>query len=129
MRCKWMHRYACVTLYLLSIFSFATSQTLDTSVLTGQYNNFRTAANMTEPVLTPSNVNVNTFGKLYSFPVDGTVFAQPLYVPNLKIGASRVNVLFVATMHNSIYAFNADDASQPPLWKVTLGDSVPSQPT
>ncbi len=79
------------------------------SILEHHFNQFRTGANTNETVLTGSNiVNSGSFGKLYSYAVDGYVFAQPLYVPNLTIGGTTHNVLFVATMEDSVYAFDAD---------------------
>ena len=57
-----------------------------------------------------------TFGKLSSYSVDGSVYAQPLYVPGLTIGGTPRNVLFVATMNDKVYAFDADSTSSPPLW-------------
>src|SRR5579864_5039401 len=90
-----------------------------TDVLTANYDNNRTNANLHEWLLNTSNVNPMQFGKLYSLPVDGQVYAQPLFVHALDIpGTGTVNVLYVATMHNSVYAFNADAAGGPPLWQV-----------
>ena len=98
------------------------------NVLTANYGNERTNANLQETALTSSNVTPNTFGKLGSFPVDGQVYAQPLYVSGLSVpGSGTHNVLFLATMHNSVYAYDADSAgTQPPLWQVTFGPSVPT---
>ena len=87
------------------------------SVLTQKYNNARTGANLSETVLNTSNVNINNFGMLFSRPVDGQIYAQPLYMPNLNIGGKVRNVVFVATMHDSVYAFDADDPNaNTPLW-------------
>ena len=80
-----------------------------------RYDLNRTAANLQETVLNTSNVNPATFGKLWSYPVDGVIFAQPLYVQNLTINGSKHNVLFIATMNDVVYAFDADK-SGPPLW-------------
>lgn len=91
-----------------------------TPVLTWHYDNFRSGANIKEVVLTPTNVNFNTFGKLSTKPVDGFVVAQPLYVPNVTIGGQVHNVVFVATMHNSVYAFDADDTNNLPLWHTSI---------
>src|SRR4051812_23806396 len=72
------------------------------SVLTYHNDNFRTGLNGSEAILSPANVNSNTFAKLFTYRVDGYVFAQPLYVPGLLIpGAGVHNVLYVATEHNS----------------------------
>jgi hypothetical protein len=80
----------------------------------------RTGQNLNEAVLTTANVNSTTFGRLRSLPVDGKVDAQPLYLAQLAIGGATRNVLYVATEHGSIYAFDADAGTQ--LWQVsTLG--------
>ena len=90
-------------------------------VLTAQYDNFRTGADLHETVLKPSNVNSRDFGKLFSRTVDGDVFAQPLYVPSLAIpGAGKRNVVFVATEHDSVYAFDANGTRDVPLWKTSF---------
>ena len=95
------------------------------SVLTAQYDNSRSAANLNETVLNTSNVNVNQFGMLYTRSVDGLLYAQPLYVPNVAIpGLAVHNIVYVATLHNSVYAFDADNPSEAaPLWQVNLGAS------
>jgi hypothetical protein len=99
----------------------------------------RDGANTQEYALTPKNVNSASFGKLFSCPVDGAVYAQPLWVANLTIGGSRHNVVLVATMHDSVYAFDADASPCVQLWGVSLIDiahganagelSVASSPT
>lgn len=92
-------------------------------VLTAQYDNFRTGANLHEKVLTPSNVNTRDFGKLFSRTVDGDIFAQPLYVPSLAIpGAGKRNVVFAATEHDSVYAFDLSGTRDVPLWKTSFID-------
>jgi hypothetical protein len=97
------------------------------SVLTQHYDNARTGQNLQETLLTTANVNVTQFGKLFSRMVDGNVLAQPLYVPNLNVGGATHNVIFVATEHNSVYAFDADDPNaSAALWQVNLGPSMPS---
>jgi len=79
--------------------------------------------NPNETLLNPANVNPTAFGKLFSYPVDGHVYAQPLYVPNVDIpGQGRHNVVFVATEHNSVYAFDADNSGAGPLWAVSFID-------
>jgi hypothetical protein len=85
-------------------------------VVTNRYDGARSGANLQETTLTPSNVNVNQFGKLYSYPVDGAVYAQPLFVAGLTINGAVYNVLYVATMNDKVYAFDADSPSSSPLW-------------
>jgi hypothetical protein len=93
-------------------------------IATTQYDNVRTGANLLETVLTPQNVNVAQFGRIASLPVDGDVYAQPLYIPQLDIPGKGVhNVIFIATEHDSVYAFDADAASIEPLWQVSFLDA------
>ena len=81
----------------------------------------RTGVYDSETYLTPENVNATLFGNLFSYNVDGTVAAQPLYVPNLTIsGMGTVDVLYVVTQHDGIYAFNANSSSTQPIWYVSL---------
>ena len=98
------------------------------SVLTYHNDGARTGQNLNETVLTPANVNSNTFAKLFSYNVDGYVYAQPLYVAGMEIpGRGTHNVLFIATEHNTLYAFDADSnlwATNGLLWKVNFGVSA-----
>ena len=94
-------------------------------VTTSQYNNARTAATLNEKILTPQNVNSQQFGKLGAFKVDGPVYAQPLYVPSVPTsGKGTHDVLFVATEHDSVYAFDANRPGDPPIWKVSFLDKA-----
>jgi hypothetical protein len=107
---------------------FAARAQAQVDVTTVGYGNLRTNANLQETQLRPENVNPVQFGKLFSFQVDGQVYAQPLYVSQLQLApdVSR-NVLFVATMHNSVFAFDADSPSNKGLiWQTNLGPSVPA---
>jgi hypothetical protein len=98
-----------------------------TNVLTQHNDSFRTGANLSEFVLTTSNVNPGQFGKLYSRRLDGQIYAQPLYVHDLTISNKTRNVVYTCTEHNSVYAFDADDAAASnALWHVNLGPPVPS---
>lgn len=95
------------------------------SVTTSQNDNSRTGANLSESTLTTSNVNVSQFGKLSSLTVDGYLYAQPLYVPNVTIAGTAHNVVFVATMNDTVYAFDADNLNATsPLWQTSLGTAV-----
>ena len=115
---KWI-----LHLSLFAVFLGAANAQVD--VLTANYDNNRTNANLNEAALNTIDVNSTQFGKLYSIPVDGQVYAQPLYVHALSMpGKGTLNVLFVATMHNSVYAFDADAAGGTPLWHVNLGTPV-----
>ncbi len=87
-------------------------------VVTYKYDVMRTGQNLTESVLTPSNVASATFGKLRNLMVDGLVDAQPLYLSKLTVAGAAHNVVFVATEHDSLYAFDADTGTI--LWQVSL---------
>ena len=81
----------------------------------------RTGQNLSETILTPSNVNSTQFGKLFSYPVDGATYAQPLYVQSVTIPGQGVhNVIYVATEHDSVYAFDADGKVSTPFWHVSF---------
>lgn len=97
------------------------------AVWTYHANNHRDGANLNETILTPANVNSTTFGKLFSYAVDGCVYAQPLYLPNVSIaGQGTHNVLFVATESNTVYAFDAQNAGAGGgiLWETIFGPAA-----
>jgi PQQ-like domain len=91
------------------------------SMLTYHNDDVRDGANTNETTLTLSNVNSQQFGKKYAFPVDGQIYAQPLYVPNLTIDGAQHNTVFVATENDTVYAFDADGLSGTALWQNHLG--------
>lgn len=99
-------------------------------VTTSQYDNLRTGATLNEKTLTPQNVNGRQFGKLGAFKVDGAVYAQPLFVPAVEIpGKGKHDVLFIATEHDSVYAFDAYRPNNAPLWQVSLLDKKSGEET
>jgi hypothetical protein len=85
------------------------------SVTTYHNDNARSGQNTAETVLTPGNVNSSQFGKLFSTTVDGYVYAQPLYVPNVNMAGATHNVLYVATEHDSLFAIDGDNGAV--LWQ------------
>ena len=114
---------------LMVAVGFAASASAQVSVLTNCYNNQRTAANLNETALTQSNVTPGSFGLLFSLPVDGQLYAQPLYVPQVAFpDGSTHNVLVLATENDTVYAFDADSA-QAPLWSNHLGTAAQGSDT
>lgn len=92
------------------------------SVLTQHNDNLRTGANLQETVLSPRTVNSAHFGMLFKRVVDDQLYTQPLLVPAVKIGGGWHDVVYVTTVNNSVYAFDANDATAAkPLWHVNFG--------
>jgi hypothetical protein len=111
-------RNLCVTL-LVVCFALLSSSFAQSPFPTSRGDNARVGANTNETLLTPANVNKNTFGRLFSFPVDYVVMAQPLYMPNVNIpGQGTHNVIYVVTQADSVYAIDADTGTQ--LWYASM---------
>lgn len=92
------------------------------NVLTQHNNTERTGAKLNETVLMPSNVNARQFGVIFKRVVDDQVYSQPLIVTNVNIGGGTHAVVYITTVNNSVYAFDANDPSaSQPLWHVNFG--------
>ena len=116
--CVTPSRNLCLTLVVFCI-AFLSSSFAQQPFPTSRDDIHRSGANSNETLLTPSNVNKNSFGRLFSFPVDYVVMAQPLYVPNVNIpGQGTHNVIYVVTEMDSVYAIDADTGSQ--LWHASM---------
>jgi len=113
-------RNFCLTL-LVVCFAFLSSSLAQLPFLTSRGDSARDGANTNETLLTPANVNKNSFGKLFNAPVDYVVMAQPLYMPNVNIAGQTHNVVYVVTMADSVYAIDADTGAQ--LWWVNFTNS------
>ncbi len=96
---------------VVTVYSGNLSQT---AVLTYHNDDARDGAYTQEVTLTPSNVNSGTFGKVASYPVDGQIYPQPLYMPQVNINGTMHDVVFVATENNTVYAFDADASASNP---------------
>jgi hypothetical protein len=132
----WSRSFArLIAVLMINAFAVAQGQV---NVLTQHNNNQRTGANLSETVLNVSNVKSNRFGFLWQFQVQGQIYAQPLYMegaptlmwPKTHTGPPEIvkkPVLYVATMHNLVYAFDAGEvgATPPPptvpLWIYDAG--------
>jgi hypothetical protein len=119
-----------LSVLLLTLVSTSLPLLGQTPITTWHYDNSRSGANTTETLLTPSNVNTKSFGKLFTLPVDGYIVGHPLYLPGISIsGQGTHNVVYVATMHDSVYAFDADSGNTSPLWMTSLLSYSPAGAT
>src|SRR6516165_7050373 len=107
---------------ILVVFCAVCSVFAQVNVLTQHNDNARTGANLGETILKPSNVDARHFGMLFKRVLDDQVYGQPLYVADVLIGGGTHDVVYVTTVNNSVYAFdaNAAGASQP-FWHVNFG--------
>ncbi len=111
------------TIFIVSFFLFCFSVSYvsaQTSVLTQHNDLQRTGWNNHETSLNQSNVNASLFGKIFSQSVDDQIYAQPLVVSNISVGGKTRNVVYAATVNNTIYAFDADDPNASVLWQLNL---------
>ena len=117
---------------LLALVSATTLANAQKPVTTWHYDNANGGANTNETILTPQNVNSKSFGKLFSQAVDDAIVGQALYLPAVTISGSVHNVVYVATMNDSVYAFDADSntgANANPLWHTSfLSNNVTAVP-
>ncbi len=115
------------TLFTWLLAVFVSVAKADVAVLTQHNDLARTGANLAEKVLNTSNVNTNQFGLIFTCAVDDQIYAQPLIMTNVNLGANGThNLVIVATVNDSVYAFDADDpAANAPYWHVSfLGPGV-----
>lgn len=125
-----MTKFAVMLFFVLSLgLSLASGQN---NVLTHHNDNSRSGLNPNESLLTPANVNVSSFGKLFTQNVDGIIVGQPLYASNVLMNDGNVhNVVYVATQNNTVYAFDADSTqgnNASPLWSVSLNNGETADP-
>ncbi len=105
----------------VGVAAFAALCAAQTAVTTYHNDNARTGQNLNEPLLSPENVSAGQFGKRFSYPVDGAIYAQPLYLPRIEVNGELHDVVYVATGHDSVYAFDADAPGDgAPLWQVSF---------
>ncbi|MGH8231258.1 MAG: hypothetical protein ACRESY_05495, partial [Steroidobacteraceae bacterium] len=115
---------ALATLLLLNLGAQASAAQ---PVLQRGYDPGLSGANLSETTLTTSNISVNSFGALFTLPVDDVIYGQPLYVPNVAVaGQGTHNVLYVVTMSDTLYAFDADVGGE--LWSVNFANTVGESP-
>jgi hypothetical protein len=116
--------FSALSSFRFAVFILSLPLCAQVNVLTYQYDPTRAGANPNETTLNKANVSATGFGKLFTHPVDGMLYGQPLYVGNVSVpGKGSHNIVYVATEHDSVYAFDADSSSganSAPLWQVSF---------
>src|SRR5712664_240797 len=124
-----MKRFSLFTaiLFVINVLSTARAQVPKYDVLTHHNDIFRTGANLSETTLTVDNVTWSRFGRVATLPVDGDVYAQPLYLARVPTrNSGQRDLVIVATANNTLYAFDANaSGTATPLWKRAYGNAVP----
>jgi hypothetical protein len=116
-------RFSALSNFFLVVLGFSSMvAAAQVNVYTRSNDNSRTGANLQETILTPANLNATNFGKLFTIATDGQIYAQPLYVSNLAIAGGTHNVVFVASMLNTVYALDADTGAT--LWTQNYGSPI-----
>lgn len=118
-------RLATLLLCALSCVLAVSAGQAQVSVTTQHNDSQRTGQNLSETILTTSNVNVSSFGKLFAHAVLGQIYAQPLYLSGVSIAGGTHNVVYVVTEEDVVYAFDADSnqgANSGPLWKASFAN-------
>ena len=106
----WIRSFRAVVLLAIAVPGLIAAHA-QVGVVTQHNDNARTGQNLQETVLTQANVNVNQFGKLFSVALDGWVYTQPLYLAGVSVNGSKHNVVYVGTVHDSVYAIDADNGA------------------
>ncbi len=107
---------------LLAVASFPLTSNAQVDVLTQHNDNARSGANTAETILTPANVDTQRFGMVGRHVVDDQIYSQPLVATSIKVAGGTHDVVYITTVNNSVYAFDANDAANhQPLWHVNFG--------
>jgi Cohesin domain/Dockerin type I domain len=114
---------AALAVAAVAVCNMLTAPAVAADISTAQMDSSRTMANGSEIYLTTSNVNASLFGKLFARPVDGAIYAQPLYLQGVVVAGRKLNIVYTATSHDNVYAFDADNpAASTPIWSLNLGN-------
>jgi hypothetical protein len=124
---SWLVRFRALPVMIALALVHGPYAHAQTPVLQRGYDAAVSGATLNETTLNTSNVGPSTFGLVFKLPVDDAIFAQPLYVPKVLINQTAHNVLYVATMSDTLYAFDADVGGTP-LWTLNLASLVGATP-